>query len=88
MLHQLTKTSASTGDTTFSYDGDGARLIKTFGAGPIIYHYDNAGRLLSERDKSGNFLCDYVYLHGKLAVKIDSSGAYFYHNDPAGTPLS
>jgi RHS repeat-associated protein len=33
-------------------------------------------------------LANYIYVNGQLAVKKDSTGAYFYHNDPAGTPLA
>jgi RHS repeat-associated protein len=33
-------------------------------------------------------LRDYVYANGKLVVRMEPSVRYFYHTDPAGTPLA
>jgi YD repeat-containing protein len=55
---------------TFTYDGDGMRLTKTSGNKTMIYHYDKEGKVISEGDEFGNFLSDYVYLNGKLILKV------------------
>ncbi|OGP71564.1 MAG: hypothetical protein A2W09_05650, partial [Deltaproteobacteria bacterium RBG_16_50_11] len=55
---------------TFTYDGDGMRLTKTSGNKTMVYHYDKEGKVISEGDEFGNFLSDYVYLNGKLILKV------------------
>jgi YD repeat-containing protein len=61
-----------------------------------IYLYDKEGRLLSESDANGNPICDYIYLGTNLLgtnlvgkmYEPASSGIYYFHTDPAGTPLA
>jgi len=72
----------------FSYDGDGMRVTKASSGNTIVYHYDTEGRVISETDSNGNLLSDYVFANGKLVAKIEPSANYFYHTDPAGTPLA
>jgi RHS repeat-associated protein len=72
----------------FSYDGDGLRKIKTSAPGKVVYHYDAGGRFLSETGINGNLISDYVYANGKLVAKRSPTAVYFYHTDPAGTPLA
>ncbi len=51
--------------------------------------YCREGRVLSESDANGNPICDYIYLGKNLAGKrYASGGIYYYHTDPAGTPLA
>jgi len=72
---------------SYGYDGDGMRVTKTTWK-TIVYHYDKDGRTLSETDSSGNLIADNIYLNGKLVAKAEPSSLYFYHTDPAGTPLA
>ena len=89
-LHQLTGYLTSGGDAIaqYSYDGDGQRITKTANGKTTLYHYGKGGELLSETDETGNPQADYIYLHGKLALKVAPDGVFFYHVDPAGTPLA
>ncbi len=51
--------------------------------------YCREGRVLSESDANGNPICDYIYLGKNLVGKrYASGGIYYYHTDPAGTPLA
>lgn len=54
----------------------------------MVYHYDKDGKVISETDSSGNLLSDYIHANGKLVTKIEPTAKYFYHTDPAGTPLA
>ncbi|MDR3580431.1 MAG: dockerin type I domain-containing protein [Oryzomonas sp.] len=62
--------SGATQIAGYAYDGDGMRVTKTENGFTTIYHYDRAGRVMSENDLSGNLIADYVYLNGKLISKI------------------
>lgn len=53
----------------------------------VVYHYDKDGRVISETDSSSNRIADYIYANGKLMAKVVPSAVYFYHTDPAGTPM-
>ncbi|MEW6054853.1 MAG: RHS repeat-associated core domain-containing protein [Nitrospirota bacterium] len=72
----------------FAYDGDGMRVTKTASGKTVVYHYDKDGRVLSETDSSSNRIADYIYANGKLMAKIVPSAVYFFHTDPAGTPMA
>ena len=89
-LHQLTGYLTSAGDAIaqYDYDGDGQRITKTVNGKTTLYHYGKGGELLSETDEAGNPQGDCIYLHGKLALKVAPDGVFFYHVDPAGTPLA
>jgi RHS repeat-associated protein len=80
--------SGSTSLADFTYDGDGMRTTKTAGGKTVVYHYDREGRVISETDTAGNLIADYIYLNGKLVAKKAPSAVYFYHTDPAGTPMA
>ena len=64
------------------------RATKTAGGKIVVYHYDKDGRVISETDSAGNLISDYIYLNGKLVAKKAPSAVYFYHTDPAGTPMA
>jgi YD repeat-containing protein len=80
--------SGSTSLADFAYDGDGMRATKTAGGKTVVYHYDREGKVISETDSAGNLIADYIYLNGKLVAKKAPSAVYFYHTDPAGTPMA
>ena len=54
----------------FGYDGDGMRVKKIASDKTIIYHYDQAGRVISETDDNGGMVADYIYANGKLVAKV------------------
>lgn len=84
-------TSYKAGATTlaaFTYDGEGTRVTKTGSGTTTVYHTDKEGKTITETDAAGNLIADYVYVNGKLAVKIDPTGSFFYHTDPAGSPIA
>ncbi len=63
----------SSGTTTlasFGYDGDGMRATKSAGGNTTVYHYDQAGHVISENGSTGALIADYVYLNGMLVAKI------------------
>ncbi len=92
-FHNLTSISSQAAGANlaeFTYDGDGKRVSKK-SAQTTIYHYDLAGRLLSETKPDGTPLNDYVYLNGKLVARVGPTPAYpvhYYHTDQAETPLA
>ena len=55
---------------SFAYDGDGLRVSKTAGGKTTIYHYDQAGGVITENESDGSPLADYIYLNGKLIAKV------------------
>lgn len=62
--------SGSTSLADFTYDGDGMRVTKTANGSKTVYHYDQAGRVLSEDNGNGAIIADYIYLNGKLVAKV------------------
>ncbi len=73
------------GDTQFSYDGRGNRLIATRAGVTTHYVYDPWGNLIAQTDGSNNITAKYVYGRGLLAMAT-SSGRYCYHfNGTAST---
>ncbi len=64
------------------------RATKAAGGKTVVYHYDREGKVISETDSAGNLIADYIYLNGKLVAKKAPSAVYFYHTDPAGTPMA
>ncbi len=63
-------------------------MTKTSSVKTIVYHYDQEGRVISETDNNGILISDLVYANGKLVARIEPTARYFYHTDPAGTPLA
>jgi YD repeat-containing protein len=53
----------------FEYDGDGMRIKKTASGKTIIYHHDQAGKVISETAEDGIAVANFVYVNGKLAAK-------------------
>ncbi|OGP72780.1 MAG: hypothetical protein A2V86_08735 [Deltaproteobacteria bacterium RBG_16_49_23] len=83
-LHNLTNYKLGGNPVaTYAYDGESMRLTKTVGTKNTFYHYDREGRVLSEDDGNGNFIAQYIYLHGKLVAKV-MNDAFI----PPATPAS
>jgi RHS repeat-associated protein len=78
-------TTAGTGTTNYTYDGDGERVSNTVGSTTTLYWYGAGGGILSETDGSGSLLKDYVYFAGRRIAYVYNSSAYFYFGDQIGT---
>lgn len=73
--------------TTYRYDGNGQRTVKTDAAGvKTIFIYDNDGLLISENQADGTPIREYVYLNGQPLAMLEGGNTYYYHNDHLGTP--
>jgi YD repeat-containing protein len=66
----LASTLSGTTLATYGYDGDGMRVTKASSGKTIAYHYDQAGKILSESYSDGGPIADYIYLNGKLVAKV------------------
>ncbi len=86
---------ASTSDgTTYRYDGQGRRIMKSGPDRTTLYHYDAAGRVIAETLRDGTKLRDYIYFGNALvAVNGCVSGdtppcteTQWYHTDALGSP--
>ena len=62
--------ATSSDGTSYFYDGRKRRAQKTDGSGTTLYHYDPAGKLISETTATGQKLRDYIYLEGRL-IAVD-----------------
>ena len=86
-LHNLTNYNLNGNPIAqFSYDGEGMRVTKTSAGKTIVYHYDKEGRVLSETNRNGNLLADYVYLNGKVCAKIVPTTVPGAPTDVTATP--
>ena len=70
-LSDVTDTSGTL--ASYTYNGNGERLIKTAGGETTVYHYDLNGQLIAETDASGNALNEYVYL-GSMPLAVYQAG--------------
>jgi RHS repeat-associated protein len=73
----------STGGMTYTYDGDGKRVMKSSGT---LYWSGAGSDTLAETDTSGNTTNEYVFFGGKRIARRDSSNNVFYYfADSLGT---
>src|SRR6266568_459897 len=88
--------AGSSDGSVYQYDYARRRVSRRNGSDTVLYHYDTAGRVISETLQDGSKLRDYFYLAGKL-VAADGclstsppgcSEREWYHTDPAGTVLA
>jgi RHS repeat-associated protein len=68
---------------TYSYDGDGLRVMKSSGK---IYWRDILGQTLAESDLAGNVLNEFIYFAGRRVAWRDSTAnVYYYLADQLGS---
>jgi RHS repeat-associated protein len=61
------------GSATYTYDGDGQRVIKSlWGGDGTIYWYGAGGEILAESDLGGYLKSEYVYFNGKRLARTDN----------------
>ncbi len=66
--------AGSTTLANYAYDGDGMRVLKSAGGVSTVYHYGRSNQMLSETKSDGNLIAEYIYMNGKLAVRIVNDG--------------
>jgi RHS repeat-associated protein len=76
---------ASTAGMSYTYDGNGERVLKsqTVGGAPVKQYWSIGGNTLTETDGSGNPTADYIYLGGKRVARIDlqTNTVHYYLSD-------
>ena len=74
---------------TYRYNQAGLRTHKTVGSVTTLYHYDLAGRLISETEPDGTVIREYIYALGVPVAQIDGGAPErirYVHTDHLGTP--
>lgn len=79
----------STAGVTYTYDGDGNRVMKSNGP---LYWGENTGSAIAESDLSGNMQHEYVSFNGKRIARLDLplgaqpyQNAHYYFSDHLGS---
>jgi RHS repeat-associated protein len=82
--NHLTQFSWSGGSTTYTYDGDGKRVMKS-GSPATIYWYGAGSDVLIETDLSNNIQAAYWYFNGQRAARqLPNNEVGFYFADHLG----
>ena len=74
---------------TYRYNQAGLRTHKTVGSVTTLYHYDLAGRLISETEPDGTVIREYIYALGVPVAQIDGGTPErirYVHTDHLGSP--
>jgi RHS repeat-associated protein len=73
----------STAGTTYTYDADGERVLKSTGSTPAKMYWSAGGNILAESDGAGNLTSEYVYFGGKRTARIDlpANTVHYYLSD-------
>lgn len=72
--------------TSYDYNGDGERVLRTAGSVTTRFFFGLSGELLGEYGGSGNALREYVYLNGEPLAILDPAETTFAHTDHLMTP--
>lgn len=94
-FHRMWQVSNSEGTLSFfGFDGNGQRVSKTANGKATIYLRDFTGRVLTERDSSGTFYDDFIYLGNTMVAKdnkpdpngdLDGDGLTYTEEEVLGT---
>ncbi len=72
---------------SYSYNPLGQRTVKTLANGTKeIYHYDEAGHLISVTDGTGATLREYIYWGDQQIALVNNGVVYYIHSDHLNTP--
>jgi RHS repeat-associated protein len=81
-LDQLESVKKGNKESTYLYNTEGLRSMKTVDSNKVLYNYDQQGRVISESDGSAQTQANYVWGHDRVFVKLDKSGGtekqYYY----------
>jgi RHS repeat-associated protein len=76
---------ASTAGMTYTYDGNGERVLKsnTSGGAAVKRYWSIDGNALAEGDGSGNLTAEYIYFGGNRVARIDlpANTVHYYLSD-------
>jgi RHS repeat-associated protein len=82
---------ASTAGTTYTYDGNGERVLKSQVISnvltPVKSYWSMGRNTLAEGDGSGNLTAEYIYFGGKRVARIDlpANTVHYYLSDHLGS---
>ncbi|WP_198300909.1 RHS repeat-associated core domain-containing protein [Cellvibrio sp. PSBB006] len=76
----------STATATYTYNPLGQRISKTTNNTTELYHYDEAGQLISVTDANGNPQREYIYFNNQPVAFITNNTIYYIHTDHLNTP--
>jgi YD repeat-containing protein len=81
-------TVGSPGKKEYTYAPNQNKISEQNPAGSSVYHYNEAGNLISETEADGAFKRDYVYLGGTLLARVEADGKDLavYREDIGFTP--
>jgi RHS repeat-associated protein len=67
-------------ETTYDYNSQGLRSVKTTGNDKVFYNYDLDGRIISESNGTNQIEANYIWGQGRVLVKHEKSvgGQYYY----------
>ena len=68
--NRLSQTNTGGQAATYTYNGQGARVLKTLGGETTVFHYDLSGQLLAEADAEGHPLREYLYLDDQRLAMV------------------
>ncbi|HCS65058.1 MAG TPA: hypothetical protein DIW64_13875 [Cellvibrio sp.] len=72
---------------SYSYNPLGQRTVKTLANGTKeIFHYDEAGHLISVTDGTGATLREYIYWGNQQIALVNNGVVYYIHSDHLNTP--
>jgi len=85
---RLESQTVNSQNVSFTINGLGQRVSKTFSGTTTDYIHDIRGNIIAEAaDATGSTTAEFVWLEGQLLAQIDSSGNIVYvHDDKVGAP--
>jgi RHS repeat-associated protein len=88
-LDALESVTTPEGVSSYAYDGDNLRAIKSSAGQTVVFVRDDVGRVIAEYAGDGSLIAEYVYSAAGRVAKIDAAGQrLYYHGDLVGTPLA
>ncbi|HMV83058.1 MAG TPA: RHS repeat-associated core domain-containing protein [Blastocatellia bacterium] len=80
------KQAGSSGQSTYGYDGDGARVRKTEAGAALFYVRSSVLGAVTMEVNSGGVVRAYVYSNGKLVAELASDNNFYWiHKDHLGS---
>jgi RHS repeat-associated protein len=84
-LYDLENRMLSTAGMSYTYDGNGERVLKsqTVGGAAVKRYWSMGGNALAEADGSGNLTAEYIYFGGQRVARIDlpAGSVHYYLSD-------
>jgi RHS repeat-associated protein len=71
--NRLSQANVDGHTATYTYNAEGARVLKALDGETTVFHYDLRGRLLAETDAAGKLLREYLYLENQRLAMVAST---------------